>query len=196
MGGTTAPLHGGMNMVLSGVPGIPARDSMEQLWLQQQQRAQAMAMGGAAGMQASLMQNLNVMQQGMQLGMTPALLSQVQGNFRQGMQMRDRGQPNALQNLALGADATRMGLRAGLGNSMASSMERGRDRGERSRGLHGGMIVEPKRSMLLEEFRTSKVRKFELRDIIDHCDEFCRDQHGSRFIQVSAVYLAVYLASL
>ncbi|KAJ3206349.1 mRNA binding protein puf3 [Entophlyctis luteolus] len=39
------------------------------------------------------------------------------------------------------------------------------------------------RSMLLEEFRNNKMRKFELRDIVGHIVEFSGDQHGSRFIQ-------------
>jgi Pumilio-family RNA binding repeat len=39
------------------------------------------------------------------------------------------------------------------------------------------------RSPLLEEFRTSKNKKFELKDILGHIVEFSGDQHGSRFIQ-------------
>jgi hypothetical protein len=34
-----------------------------------------------------------------------------------------------------------------------------------------------------------QVRKFELVDILEACDEFCRDQHGSRFIQVNMITL-------
>lgn len=72
--------------------------------------------------------------------------------------------------------------------------DRGKDRGDRGRSIHGGGNSnsnsnsnsnggDVKRSTLLEEFRASKLRNFELRDIVEHCDEFCRDQHGSRFIQ-------------
>ena len=36
-----------------------------------------------------------------------------------------------------------------------------------------------------DQYVLVQVRKFELSDIIEACDEFCRDQHGSRFIQVT-----------
>ncbi|KAH7103882.1 ARM repeat-containing protein [Auriculariales sp. MPI-PUGE-AT-0066] len=39
------------------------------------------------------------------------------------------------------------------------------------------------RSQLLDEFRTNKTRKWELRDIFGYVVEFSGDQHGSRFIQ-------------
>ncbi|CAO3678248.1 unnamed protein product [Umbelopsis vinacea] len=39
------------------------------------------------------------------------------------------------------------------------------------------------RSQLLEDFRNSKSRKFDLKDIAGHIVEFSGDQHGSRFIQ-------------
>ncbi|KAK9240585.1 armadillo-type protein [Lipomyces kononenkoae] len=39
------------------------------------------------------------------------------------------------------------------------------------------------RSALLEEFRSSKGKKYELKDIYGHVVEFSGDQHGSRFIQ-------------
>ncbi|KAI9490839.1 armadillo-type protein [Zychaea mexicana] len=39
------------------------------------------------------------------------------------------------------------------------------------------------RSPLLEEFRNSKSKKYELKDIAGHIVEFSGDQHGSRFIQ-------------
>ncbi|KAF9518191.1 hypothetical protein BS47DRAFT_1338447 [Hydnum rufescens UP504] len=39
------------------------------------------------------------------------------------------------------------------------------------------------RSPLLEEFRSNKSRKWELKDIFGHLVEFSGDQHGSRFIQ-------------
>ncbi|KAG2233647.1 hypothetical protein INT48_008437 [Thamnidium elegans] len=39
------------------------------------------------------------------------------------------------------------------------------------------------RSVLLEEFRNSKSKKYELKDIAGHIVEFSGDQHGSRFIQ-------------
>jgi len=39
------------------------------------------------------------------------------------------------------------------------------------------------RSAMLEDFRNSKARKFELKDIVGHVVEFSGDQHGSRFIQ-------------
>ncbi|CAM0135559.1 mRNA binding protein puf3 [Umbelopsis sp. WA50703] len=39
------------------------------------------------------------------------------------------------------------------------------------------------RSQLLEDFRNSKSRKFDLKDITGHIVEFSGDQHGSRFIQ-------------
>ncbi|KZO95288.1 ARM repeat-containing protein [Calocera viscosa TUFC12733] len=40
------------------------------------------------------------------------------------------------------------------------------------------------RSPLLEEFRANKARKWELRNIFGHVNEFSADQHGSRFIQM------------
>ncbi|KAK9454401.1 armadillo-type protein [Dipodascopsis uninucleata] len=39
------------------------------------------------------------------------------------------------------------------------------------------------RSQFLEEFRSSKGKKYELQDIFGHVVEFSGDQHGSRFIQ-------------
>ncbi|KAJ2857463.1 mRNA binding protein puf3 [Coemansia erecta] len=39
------------------------------------------------------------------------------------------------------------------------------------------------RSIILEEFRNNKTRKYELKDICEHMVEFSCDQHGSRFIQ-------------
>lgn len=39
------------------------------------------------------------------------------------------------------------------------------------------------RSKLMEEFKSGRGRKFELKDIQGHVVEFSRDQHGSRFIQ-------------
>jgi len=39
------------------------------------------------------------------------------------------------------------------------------------------------RSPLLEEFRTNKNKKYELKDIVGNMVEFSGDQHGSRFIQ-------------
>lgn len=39
------------------------------------------------------------------------------------------------------------------------------------------------RSKLMEEFKSGRGRKFELKDIVGHVVEFSRDQHGSRFIQ-------------
>ncbi|XP_073392002.1 pumilio homolog 1, partial [Physcomitrium patens] len=42
---------------------------------------------------------------------------------------------------------------------------------------------ETRGSTLLEEFKNSKTRRFELSDIAGHVVEFSADQHGSRFIQ-------------
>ncbi|KAE9391653.1 ARM repeat-containing protein [Gymnopus androsaceus JB14] len=39
------------------------------------------------------------------------------------------------------------------------------------------------RSPLLEDFRTNKTRRWELRDVMGYVVEFSGDQHGSRFIQ-------------
>jgi len=39
------------------------------------------------------------------------------------------------------------------------------------------------RSKLMEEFKSGRGRKFELKDIVGNVVEFSRDQHGSRFIQ-------------
>ncbi|KZS99237.1 ARM repeat-containing protein [Sistotremastrum niveocremeum HHB9708] len=39
------------------------------------------------------------------------------------------------------------------------------------------------RSVLLEEFRSNKTRKWELKDLFGYIVEFSGDQHGSRFIQ-------------
>lgn len=50
-------------------------------------------------------------------------------------------------------------------------------------GNEGLVPGEAPRSQLLEEFRTNKSRKFEVRDIVGSIVEFSGDQHGSRFIQ-------------
>ncbi|KAF5201494.1 Pumilio-like protein [Thalictrum thalictroides] len=47
----------------------------------------------------------------------------------------------------------------------------------------GGNVEESFTSSLLEEFKSSKTRCFELSDIADHVVEFSADQYGSRFIQ-------------
>ncbi|PIA37268.1 hypothetical protein AQUCO_03000102v1 [Aquilegia coerulea] len=47
----------------------------------------------------------------------------------------------------------------------------------------GGNVEESFTSSLLEEFKSSKTRCFELSDIVDHVVEFSADQYGSRFIQ-------------
>ncbi|KAJ1554049.1 mRNA binding protein puf3, partial [Cladochytrium tenue] len=39
------------------------------------------------------------------------------------------------------------------------------------------------RSPLLEEFRNSKTKKYDIKDIVGSIVEFSGDQHGSRFIQ-------------
>lgn len=39
------------------------------------------------------------------------------------------------------------------------------------------------RSKVMEEFKSGKNRRFELKDIVGHVKEFSRDQYGSRFIQ-------------
>lgn len=41
------------------------------------------------------------------------------------------------------------------------------------------------RSALLERFRADKAAKYTLPDIFGHAVEFCKDQHGSRFIQLA-----------
>jgi hypothetical protein len=180
---------------MGGVNGMGA-ESMEQLWLQQQLQQQqqqqqqgyggmnmqgvnlqGMSLGGGLQGQAGILHNIAAMQgmRGMQIGMNPAMLNQMQG---MGMvqQMIDRG-------AAMGGmdRMDRMGMRGGP-NGVGG--DRVRDRVDRGRGdMRGGVGPEVKRSSLLEEFRASKLRNFELADIVEHCDEFCRDQHGSRFIQ-------------
>ena len=57
----------------------------------------------------------------------------------------------------------------GGGGGGAALRERDRDRGQRS--------------SLLEDFKSQKAFKFELRDLAGHVAEFAQDQHGSRFIQ-------------
>lgn len=47
----------------------------------------------------------------------------------------------------------------------------------------GGHPVMSLRSPVLDEFRSNKARKWELRDIYGYIVEFSGDQHGSRFIQ-------------
>ncbi|XP_024370243.1 pumilio homolog 1 [Physcomitrium patens] len=47
----------------------------------------------------------------------------------------------------------------------------------------GETTEETRGSTLLEEFKNSKTRRFELSDIAGHVVEFSADQHGSRFIQ-------------
>uniref|UniRef100_A0A7I4DEK1 PUM-HD domain-containing protein n=1 Tax=Physcomitrium patens TaxID=3218 RepID=A0A7I4DEK1_PHYPA len=47
----------------------------------------------------------------------------------------------------------------------------------------GETTEESRGSTLLEEFKNSKTRRFELSDIAGHVVEFSADQHGSRFIQ-------------
>lgn len=48
---------------------------------------------------------------------------------------------------------------------------------------HQNSIIEGFTSTLLEEFKSNKIRSFELSDIVDHVVEFSADQYGSRFIQ-------------
>ncbi|XP_024965522.1 pumilio homolog 5-like isoform X2 [Cynara cardunculus var. scolymus] len=50
---------------------------------------------------------------------------------------------------------------------------------------HSGRQVfkDPKTYSFLEELKSGKGRRLELSDIFGHVDEFCGDQHGSRFIQ-------------
>ncbi|KAG6668951.1 pumilio homolog 5-like [Carya illinoinensis] len=52
-------------------------------------------------------------------------------------------------------------------------------------------FVEPKGHSLLEELKSSNVRKFELSAIAGHIFEFSIDQHGSRFIQQQLEHCSV-----
>ncbi|TDL27491.1 ARM repeat-containing protein [Rickenella mellea] len=52
-----------------------------------------------------------------------------------------------------------------------------------TRGPESGDTAVSLRSSLLNEFRTNKARKWELKDIAGYVVEFSGDQHGSRFIQ-------------
>ncbi|XP_002962939.2 pumilio homolog 1 [Selaginella moellendorffii] len=61
---------------------------------------------------------------------------------------------------------------ASLRSGLNYGWQRGSDLGDDIRG-----------SVLLEEFKSSKSRRFELSDIVGHVVEFSADQHGSRFIQ-------------
>ncbi|KAF9977104.1 mRNA binding protein puf3 [Actinomortierella ambigua] len=63
------------------------------------------------------------------------------------------------------------------GNSAGNNGNSNATDGLSSEGGHGA------RSVLLEEFRNNKNKKFELKDIVGSVVEFSGDQHGSRFIQ-------------
>nr|KAJ3418263.1 hypothetical protein HK105_000130 [Polyrhizophydium stewartii] len=69
------------------------------------------------------------------------------------------------------------------GNGGAGGSRRGDGRGDMGHGAGGGGDMASVRSPLLEEFRNTKNKKFELRDIVGNIVEFSGDQHGSRFIQ-------------
>eukprot|EP00004_Rigifila_ramosa_P001911 TRINITY_DN1191_c1_g2_i12.p1 TRINITY_DN1191_c1_g2~~TRINITY_DN1191_c1_g2_i12.p1 ORF type:complete len:894 (+),score=179.66 TRINITY_DN1191_c1_g2_i12:148-2829(+) len=64
----------------------------------------------------------------------------------------------------------------------ASRTPEARESSGRRRGQPAAAETTP-RSAVLEDFRTSKTKKFELSDVQGHVVEFCTDQHGSRFIQ-------------
>ena len=78
-----------------------------------------------------------------------------------------------------------MGGSFGRGRGGGGLGGKGGERGRGSQGGGGNGAAVGRGSALLEEFRSSRggSRKLELRDILGHCEEFCRDQHGSRFIQ-------------
>lgn len=64
-------------------------------------------------------------------------------------------------------------------SSNSSSLHGNHGRGRKSHDTS----VSSLRSPLLEEFRTSKTNRYELKDIYGHIVEFSGDQYGSRFIQ-------------
>jgi len=79
--------------------------------------------------------------------------------------------------------------------NQSSNAAQGRSTGGSSRGSTGSKPTgkqaaveavpdnQAPRSKLMEEFKSGRGRKFELKDIVGHVVEFSKDQHGSRFIQ-------------
>ena len=137
-------------------------------------------------------------QQGLMNGLAPlppAVLAQMKGVYEQLSQAQQLAPPplspssfqQQLQQRGggggyMGDDSMLMGG-AAFGRGRGGGVGKG---GERGRGAQGGNGAGSGRgSALLEEFRSSRGgnRKLELRDILGHCEEFSRDQHGSRFIQ-------------
>jgi len=159
--------------------------------------------GGPPGM-APLQQNQQGVMQGgfvpqqQGMGMAP-MAPQVMAQMNQmphhpmGSQMPHNGFQQQLQRGGGGNGGGYMGghndmmgppFGRGRGNGGGGGMKGGeRGRGGGSQGGNGMAVG--RGSALLEEFRSSRggSRKLELRDILGHCEEFCRDQHGSRFIQ-------------
>ncbi|KAI9314764.1 armadillo-type protein [Dichotomocladium elegans] len=101
-----------------------------------------------------LQQQLLIQQQQQQL-----LAARQQLLLQQQMQNMDSTQLNRLRTMATSNNSSALPLRAP--QDVALSIQ----------------------SRLLTEFRNSKSKKFELKDIAGHIVEFSGDQHGSRFIQ-------------
>jgi len=130
---------------------------------------------------------------GMAPAINPAMMSQLSGMFPH-MQQQGMGLDNnlmarnmeLLQNMA--TQGTGSGPSGGMMGEISGRGRQPRNQMHQQRGFGHGLgsssgPSDGQRSSVLEEFRNNKSRKFELRDVIDCCEEFCRDQHGSRFIQ-------------
>lgn len=138
-------------------------------------------------------------------GMTPQTNTQYAGNQYYGGQQQQQqqsqsqpisSQPSGTWNQQIQSPQVENQLRNQFKNNQApanqgSNAAQGRSNGNRP-GTHKSLkqeMPEPitdsqvPRSKLMEEFKSGKGRKFELRDIVGYVVEFSKDQHGSRFIQ-------------
>ena len=72
----------------------------------------------------------------------------------------------------------------GAGNKSGRREDKHRDHQQQQQGKHWKKgNGNGKHASLLDEFRNSKGRHWDLNDLTGNIVQFCQDQHGSRFIQ-------------
>ncbi|KAI8343133.1 armadillo-type protein [Chlamydoabsidia padenii] len=137
----------------------PMQQMQQQQLLIQQQQQQLMV----ARQQLLLQQQLQQQQQ------VSGGFGMNSGNLDTNYRVRNQPSHHAETNLALSS---------GVSTTQASSNSNNGSNNSTSQDMALNI-----RSALLEEFRNSKNKKYELKDIAEHIVEFSGDQHGSRFIQ-------------